>query len=239
MQARRRTRPYALPVVARSCTGRRLELEEPDASAQQRLAAFGVAGMDGGYIGRGQRVGEDAHLSRRGRPAPPAPRCHPRPARSRARPGRATSCGRADGLRTRSGKSSSSVRSSVSSVFAGSSCTSCAGAHSKPSSLREQVAHHRRGADRLDVLDGFRSARTAANCALVSSADGLRPAPTRARRRVGGGAVPVQVELLDTSAHDRADGDHVQVGEDHPAARRRSTRRRCCGRRRPSPGCRR
>ena len=85
---------------------------------------------------------------------------------------------------------------------------------------RLEVARRLRG--RVQLLPGGAHARRAVRVGRGHEA----------RRRVGGGAVPVRVEPGRHLAHHGADGDDVEVGERDRGFPRRNTRRRRCGRRR-------
>ena len=117
---------------ARSCRRGRLELVEPNAGPQQIVAALGIARVHRLYVGRRERVGEDAHLARRAWPARRGRRCRSSPGTKYGETRSSVFSGRPI-VRTSSGNSSTSVRAVVSSVLAGSSYTSCAVVHSSAS----------------------------------------------------------------------------------------------------------
>ena len=216
MQARRRAGSDTRLVSGQFLGGRRLQFVQPDARPQQVVAALGVAGMHGGHVGSRQRVGEDAHLhaaarQRRQRLGALLARNEVRrdQVECRLRP--------ADRLYQRREKEDIGTGLRVEGLGG----IVVHDRRRRPLERQapvEDVAHHRRAAHCLQIGDRFRvGARGGEAC--LQRLRRLRPCHAdEARRRIGGRAVPVQVELPRHLAHRRAHRRHVKVGEDHLAA---------------------
>ena len=116
-------------------------------------------------------------------------------------------------LRTSSGKRSTSVLPAVSSVFAGSSCTTCAVAHSSTSrrACNSVMSDDFRSASRYSTDDG--SACVFAKLACRAAMPSGRGRAHEGAGRIGGRTVPVEIELLRHLADGRADGERVEIEE--------------------------